>query len=212
MDYLNFYENGEEVQRRLMNTVVKYDEDFYTVVDQNMGEDGIIRLWLRDEKENTIKKKINSPKFNKFRPFPLGMCNYQGEASFISRRAVRHGQQGLQLGMLHERGIEREGGQEDGALNTPYMGQSFLEMLRGHYPSFGETVEALRDPEVVNSSVAFHRNFALQRGPFRMLFLCNKNGPLGLVNGSSLTIERKNAYLREQIAELGVFTDITIED
>jgi hypothetical protein len=53
-----------------------------------------------------IRKTMNSPKFNKFRPFPLGMCNSNGRCYFLERQPLRPKvEQGLIRSMVTEKQI-----------------------------------------------------------------------------------------------------------
>ena len=42
-----------------------------------------------------LRKTLNSPKFKKFRPFPLGMVNLGGDVYYMSKRPLRRSDQGL---------------------------------------------------------------------------------------------------------------------
>jgi hypothetical protein len=43
-----------------------------------------------------LRKQMNSPLFNKFRPYPLGMCNTKGQrAYYLERQPNRKTEQGF---------------------------------------------------------------------------------------------------------------------
>src|SRR3546814_20877703 len=51
--------------------------------------------FLKDNPDcGIIRKNMDSPLFNRFRPFPLGMCNLNGETYFLCRSPTRNTQQG----------------------------------------------------------------------------------------------------------------------
>src|SRR3546814_3440759 len=57
--------------------------------------------FLKDNPEcGIIRKNMDYPLFNRFRPFPLGMCNFNGETYFLCRSPTRTTQQGLTENMI----------------------------------------------------------------------------------------------------------------
>jgi hypothetical protein len=82
----------------------------------------------------------------------------------------------------------------------------------GLYPTIEEILEAFKDPSVINTGVAFHKEFSVFRGPLDMLILCYRDEGIGLLdNGdlSSVTIGKSYAYLKEVIQELGCFQQVS---
>lgn len=173
--------------------------------------------WM-DKKENTgiIRKSMDSPKFDKFRPFPLGMCNFQGRVYFIERAPTRHTQQGLTQSMLTGTTMNLTNQSVgNGGLSRHNMPNIFsLEMyqtIKGMYPDAKECLEKLNDPLVGNEGAAFHRNFCFIRGPLDMMFLGYKEDIVGhLPHGDTdeLCLGRDFSHVREAIAELELFTNI----
>lgn len=173
--------------------------------------------WLKgNPNSKVIRKHMNSPKFNRFRPFPLGMCNYKGSVYYIERSPTRKAEQGLTPNMMLETRLMLIGG--DSPMNVSRGGiGSICEPVRativGEYPSIGECIANLNDPDISNDGVAFDRNFALLRGPVRTLFLCYKENVVGFLpnnDTSTVRLSASFAHLKEAVDDLGAFNDITV--
>lgn len=158
-----------------------------------------------------IRKMMNSPLFNKFRPFPLGMCNTGDKVYYTERGPTRATFQGLNGPMLHQFLLGHTGPRNyDGV----YMyGPEFRDTILGRYPSAHDVLEGLRDKGITNEGAAFHREFAIMRGPMNMLFLAYKHDFVGLLlnnDFSTLKLNRDYVHCREVISDLGLFYDIVI--
>lgn len=229
----NVFETLDDAQRRLSNGIVKYgDNEFYYVNEvRSVTKDSIYRLYLTtlpsdrlryDDRPNLpedhedfmevvggkfIRKKIDSPKFNKFRPFPLGMVNYEGNVAYVTRVPTRHTQQSLSSNMCSQVLINMatNGDTPHSALRVYFGGVEFTEMLKGVYPSFRECITNLSDPDCNNSAAAFNREYAIVRGPVGVLFIANKDGPFGIVKDiSSVQISSNKKHLKESLESLGL--------
>lgn len=226
-NYPNFYENMEEMVHRLLNTVVKYADDFFSVHSIENNEDGIFRLVLdplngvRGEKTKMIKKMANSPHFNRFRPFPLGMANCQGKAFYLYRRPLRSRLQGLSDNALLETCVEKieatfTGLEVQQARATrlgrertvQWCSESMEDCFKGNYPTFEECIDAFKDTSVLNSSVAFHREFAIVKGFCGIIYLANKSGIVGFYReeDNTLHLNPKLFFLKESLEDLRLFT------
>jgi hypothetical protein len=115
-----------------------------------------------------LRKQMNSPLFNRFRPYPLGMCNLKGSGTYyIERQPNRKTEQGLLSSMLNETRLTsspqrpRPRGCVCPSISTARRSRiaSWVSILRRQ-----ECLANLLDPEVVNEAAAFHREFALVRG------------------------------------------------
>jgi len=164
-----------------------------------------------------IRKMMNSPHFNKFRPFPLGMINDNGKVYYAERQPTRSTFQGLTQQMVNSLPIStipdimRRGLAGRVSFTSPTFGRAIV----GDYPSVTECLSALADPRIGNEGAAFHRYFALFRGPLDMLFLAYKSDIVGyLPEGdlSKVVIGRGFKHCREAIAELNIFNVITTKD
>ena len=171
--------------------------------------------WMLGAGKNSglLRKMMNSPMFNKFRPYPLGMCNLKGEGAFyLERQPNRKSEQGLIGTMLYETpvstAVSRNNTMKRVGLTVSIYGEAFRQCVLGKYPSAAECLTNLTDPEVVNDAAAFSRSFAFVRGPLEMLFLFYKTDVVGLLpNGdfSLLKLGREFGFVREAIEELNLF-------
>ena len=100
---VNWYDNVEEANLRLANSVVMYDGvPVYVINCEQSREygDNLIRVFFhalplsRKEINKAYRRVISSPKFD-FKPFSLGLLNVNGQLVYLSRGAVRRYQQGL---------------------------------------------------------------------------------------------------------------------
>lgn len=157
-----------------------------------------------------IRKQMDSPKFNKFRPFPLGMMNLKGGCIYVERKPLRpKTEQGLTANML-------EGTPLSACMinthksNIGMFSVEFRDCIMGDYPSPNECLKGLKGDNI-NYSVGFNRNFALIRGPIDTLFLAYKNEVVGALprgDFSGLVLGRKHKHLKEVCQELKLFSQI----
>ncbi len=159
-----------------------------------------------------IRKMMNSPKFNKFRPYPLGMCNFNGSVYYLERQPTRRSEQGLTHGMLTSQTVNLAPDNGKKGLNRSGMvdlyGPSFLACIKGDHPRAQECLDNLQDPDILNEAAAFHRQFALVRGPLRMIFLAYKADIIGVLPNkdlSCLRLGRDFRHTREVVEILGTF-------
>lgn len=170
-----------------------------------------------------IRKDLSSPHFRAFRPFPLGMMNtvredkagkpVDCETLYLERQPNRATQQGLIRSMVAVSPVTAAMSRQPTGM--PYQfdiwSEDFYECIMGSYPSIDTCLSKLSDPKVANEAAAFHRYFALVRGPIGMLFLSYKGDVVGLLdnkNLSSVTVDREFKYTREAISDLHVFNNI----
>ncbi|QDP50572.1 MAG: hypothetical protein Tp1125DCM00d2C21254131_13 [Prokaryotic dsDNA virus sp.] len=180
--------------------------------------------WLERNKDaGIVRKMANSPHFNKYRPFPLGMvnCEKTGQVFYTRRGPTRHTQQGLTSQMFSCRPIElvasarsatKRGSLSGGGVNI--TSNSAYLCYTNQYPSIKEVMQHLTDPKTKNNAAAFHREFAILRGPLDMMFLAYKEDVVGFMpNGdlSRLVLARGYGHCREVTDELGVFETIEIQ-
>ncbi len=196
------------------NTHVPYD---WHDEPGGMSKGDKLDEWLsKNEGKGILRKQMNSPLFNKFRPFPIGMCNNHGTVVYIERSPTRNTQQGLMPNMLSYYELSavgslitpRKGG------NTPSLfGVPFYKTIKGDYPNPFLCAQKLNDPEIVDTSVAFHRDFAFVRGPVGLLFLAYKHNVIGYMPNSDfskVTISPSFKHTKEVVQKLELFEDIKI--
>lgn len=162
-----------------------------------------------------IRKMMNSPKFNKFRPYPLGMCNFNGSVYYLERQPTRKSEQGLTHRMLTSQSVNLAPDNGKKSLNRSGMvdlyGPSFLACIKGTHPTAQECLNNLKDPDIMNDAAAFHRQFALVRGPLGMIFLAYKADIIGVLPNKDLSCLRLGCdfrHTREVVEILGTFTNI----
>jgi hypothetical protein len=172
---------------------------------------------------NTVRKDLSSPHFRAFRPFPLGMMNLvtknkagspiDCETLYLERQPNRQTQQGLIRSMIYvspiNAAISRAPTQV--AVNFDIWSEDFYDCIMGNYPSIETCLSRLRDPKIANEAAAFHRHFALVKGPIGMILLAYKGdvvGGLDNKNLSSITVDSDYKYTKEAILDLHVFNNI----
>jgi hypothetical protein len=140
---------------------------------------------------NTVRKDLSSPHFRAFRPFPLGMMNLvtknkagspiDCETLYLERQPNRQTQQGLIRSMIYvspiNAAISRAPTQV--AVNFDIWSEDFYDCIMGNYPSIETCLSRLRDPKIANEAAAFHRHFALVKGPIGMILLAYKGDVVG---------------------------------
>lgn len=159
-----------------------------------------------------LRKKMNSPLFKKFRPFPLGMCNHDAKAIYIERQPVRQTFQGLNQNMLYSVPVGFPvAGLKSSSRVVGLCDMPVYNTIKGIYPSIEDCVKNLLDPDVINESAAFDRQFALLKGPLDILFLVYKTEVIGyLVDNKPDTVKLGNSYhyTKEVVEALTLFKNI----
>lgn len=185
-----------------------YENNYASVLDE----------WLDRNPDATIVRKLmSSAKFNKFRPFPLGNVNYNGEVYHIERRPTRQTIQGIRSESIITEKVTASPNVDAGSsiarlmrVHIDLYGREFVDCVLGNYPSYQEVIENLRSSECANSGAAFHRDFSVVRGPIKTLFLCYKTEGVGIIKGYDLVLDKDYEYLKEQIEELNVFPHMIV--
>lgn len=175
----------------------------------------------KDGKFPMIRKHINSPGFNRFRPFPLGMINGDGVVRYWERTPLRHSEQGLTRNAIVEHWLSltpdkggpygRGGGRNyGGALSGPNV----ANCITANHPSFEEVLKNLRDREDNSEGAAFHRHFAVMKGPLDVLYLAYKTQVIGLIGEGDkpgVLIGRDFLHYKEVVEETKVFSFIRLQ-
>lgn len=199
-------EKRTEENKQFIYTVSNYGPD-HPALPKMLDE-----LYEKFPNTGILRKHLNSPKFNRFRPFRLGMCNVGTQVYYVERRPIRPAmQQGLVKSALYETLITAGSRQdnpkrhlESVEMNTP----AFRDCILGdHYPA-RQVLQALQDPRIAHDALAFHREFALVRGPIEMLFLAYRSDIIGVLpknNFDFVRLGREFKYCAEVVEELGLF-------
>jgi hypothetical protein len=168
---------------------------------------------LKNPQTSIIRKHMNSPLFQRFRPFPLGMCNQKtgggGVATFCERNPTRQTQQGLMNNMIQSRRVGMQPGQ--GSINL--FSDEFRDCIMGRYPSVKDCIKVMSSSDYTDQSVAFDRKFAFVRGPVGMVFLAYQSDVVGaLPNGdlSVVKLSKEFSFTKEVVDKLGIFEDIRV--
>lgn len=201
------YENVEEVNHRLANTIVMYDGEPMLVTQGSQRVGGPVsvvlrRLKNRPEGKNEFVVPLDDPALN-YRTFALGYINFTatGEALYVTRNAARRTKQGLD-----DNNVVVQHSSEVGRVNLSTLrsySDSFFDFMAGRYPTFGEARERFKKTSGNLQSVAFHRNFALhydrRLGLDTLFFKGRKVGYCG--NDNKLVLGPDYQYLRELVHE-----------
>lgn len=158
---------------------------------------------------NVVRKKMNSPLFNRFRPFPLGMVYHHDIVTYTERKPCRYTQQGLIDSMLSFHAITA--GLPSRAGKPSMLSYHLRNTIKGVYPTFEECQQALSDDKVSNTAAAFHRDFALVKGPLGLLYLAYKQDLVGFLpagQGREVKLGAQFTHLREVVTEVGLTTTV----
>lgn len=220
----NFYDNLDEARRRLLRTVVLYDGKPCYIWDINENSDGIFRLFItmlpfsgataRPVAEDTpdempvpppgtvIRKKINSKKFNNFRPIELGFINFFGQdnngrdvvnATYSSRIPTRRGYQGLARETCSF--ITLNTGRSI-TLTEAITSDAFVEMVNDEYPPWNAVLDVLN----FHQSIAVSKDFAISMEDFPLLYY--KTDVVGLIMpDGTIYLKKDRCYLTDLIQE-----------
>jgi hypothetical protein len=181
---------------------------------EHSGIGGYMDTWMEQHPDVILRKQMNSPLFNKFRPYPLGMCNIKGSGTYyIERQPNRKTEQGLISSMLNETQITAAPQQAKRVGSVDVYGVAFKSCIMGDHPSAAECLANLTDPDILNDAAAFSREFALVRGPIGMLFLAYKHDVVGVLPNndfSCVRLGREFHHTKEVVEKLGLFSSITL--
>lgn len=162
-----------------------------------------------------LRKHMNSPSFNRFRPFPLGMCNLRGKGThYVERQPTRHTPQGLTASMLYDTEILATASLERASrAHISIQNNDFRNCVLGIYPTAQECLAGLLNPKIANEAAGFHRDFAFVRGPIDMVFLAYKSDVVGVLPRNDFSLLKLGSdykHVREVAQELKLFAEVTI--
>lgn len=176
----------------------------------NLGQ--MMDTWFTKNPNCGVERKMmNSPKFNKFRPFPMGMINITGRTNFVERHPTRKVEQGLTKASIIEKPVNFPGKPPE--VKTDILSPEFRSCILGQYPDGKECLDRMLDPKIGNSAVGFDRNFAIVRGPLNTLFIGYKADVVGFLpdnNFKALRLGKEFVHTKEAIGDLGVFDKIIV--
>lgn len=185
--------------------------------NDGLGVDGAAKnldAWLKIHPDKgVIRKMMNSPGFNKFRPFPLGMVNHFGTVCYAERRPVRHTQQGLTDSMIRQVVLTinpKMPKMSGGLCTTSYP---LYETIMNRYPEPEECVKQLMAQDNGNTGAAFHRQFAFMKGPIDVIFLAYKEDIVGVLpegNLSRVKLAPTFKHTKEVVQDLHIFNTVEV--
>lgn len=186
--------------------------NMYPHNDNRLGPE--MDKWLEKNPKSPIQRKMmNSPSFNKFRPFPLGMCNFSGDVYYLERQPTRKTEQGLISSMVS--GTRLQPNEADmRRMNWQELTRAeFRDTVTGTYPHPQECVEGVSGPNGAIKAAAFHRHFAFVRGPISTTFLAYKENIIGILPDNNLDrvcITKAFIHVKEAVQDLGIFASTAV--
>lgn len=208
----------------------------YPATHSSLGP--MLDTWMANpsnEGHQILRKTMNSPKFDKFRPFALGMCNYtyaygketSARCYWLERQPIRPKvEQGLIKSAVVEKVVTlgddyQKTRRGSGLMGNPGGGgmvdihsAAFRDCVMGNYPKAQACLDVLIDVEgYINEAVAFDRNFALVRGPLGMIFLAYKADIIGVLpklDFSLLRLGHGFGYAKEAVEGLKLFKQVIV--
>lgn len=189
--------------------------DYSAFINGTAEQAAYIDKWMKEHPDVPIMRKMmNSPAFNRFRPFPLGMYQINGNVYYLERQPIRQREQGLIRNQVTQTRVSLDTEVKTSAFGNALSGEEFYNCVVGSHPTAKECILALRNPEIVNQAAAFHRNFAFVRGPLDIVFLAYKTEIIGYVpkdgDGINVVLGNKYSHYREVAQESGAFDSIII--
>ena len=121
------------------------------------------------------------------KPVPLGYCNYNKQACYLTRIPMRRDwRQGLRHGNFTSlSGVD--------ANRIPY--DVLRQCILGDYPTFNGAVEAVKKVK----SMAWHRHWAVDSQ--LQIFHKGGNRPVGVLDNGQVVLSSKYQYLKEALKE-----------
>lgn len=168
-----------------------------------------MELFLKENLScGVVRKMINSPLFNKFRPFSLGMYQAGDFVYYLERQPTRSTRQGLTTESLTSHRVSLSPSRMPRSLRVTSL--EIRNCILGLHPSFPEALQRLS----LDSVTPFDRDFALVKGPLDTVFVWYKTAAVGLYSPKSgvLGLHENYGYLKEVCQELDVFSSVEVGD
>jgi hypothetical protein len=216
-----FWTDTEQARERLTGTVVLYDGQPVYINDIENGnnfDDGIPRANIAvcgESGDKVTRKRLDSPKFNKFRSLPeLGWVNSaKYGAILMQRRATRsrlHGLNGNNVLATFFYGMpEYSTGRFERGWDYMYKTKSFVDACNNIYPSLESILLNIQE----DSALGFSRKFAVYRDTLGLRWLYRETERIGIfTNANSLNLLEKFKFYREEIMSEPKFTLDNIQE
>lgn len=214
-----FWTDITQAQERVQGTWVMYDGE-PVFISRIYEEDGIIKCMIHPpgEKESGTQKRMDSPKFRRFRELPeLGWMNSELKGGIpipilISRVVVTTRTHGLnanniQIGQLYfGNGNELPPNITNTAMYSIGHLQKdtgFASMQAGKYPSLMAVLEKIQP----GTSLAYSLHYCISKDLLGIRWLYRDAVRVGLFsNNDTLNLLPKHSYLRDEIMADPKFT------
>ena len=210
-----FWTDATQASERLRNSTILYDGLPYFVLDIENNDDGIPRAIL-SMGGKSVRKKLNSPKFKKFRELPpIGWFNSsrRGVAQLIERRVISTRTHGLSTNntVLYEmscKTAEMMVSERDN-YQSICQDKGYIDAVKKTFPALPDILSQIRKQE----AIAYNSMFCVVRDADGIRWLFRNQEKIGLFTGvgSLMLINSKNFY-REEIQDDPSFTLNTIQE
>lgn len=175
-------EDWNYAHSRLQETIVRLDGQ--PVFVYNVSPGMIAKVSFLDSMDETSFAHVKSLDL---KPVPLGYCNYNKYACYLSRIPMRRDwRQGLRRGNFYSSGPVN-------ADRIPY--EALKKTIIGEYPSFERAVEAVS--KIV--SMAWHRHWCVNK--LGQVFHKGSSKPVGKVVNGRVELNSQHMYLTEALQE-----------
>lgn len=227
-----FWTDYQQANERLSGTVVLYDNEPVLIESVRSGDhynDAVPRAIIRPIKKGGVesegkRKRLDSPKFNKYRDLPaLGFINPREtrKAIFLSRKIIRSRQHGLSNANVTGVSFAYHGRVDPGrdeyftmalgafSFEAWFYSEELTKMFNNEYPALNEILAKIEERDFI----AYSRNFAVYCDTLGIKWLYRQGERIGFFTSNScLTLLRKFRPYREEITEDKFFTIDTIAE
>lgn len=213
-----FWTDTQQARERLQNSVVMYDGEPVYVENIQNGEDfdDLIpraSIYFCKEPKKRLRKKLDSPKFKKFRELPpLGfmLSNNNSRCLFMYRTSNRTRIHGLSQRNVSVLAFNPESGANEYFLrrdeynfSSIYFDPGFVAACESSFPSLSKILLNIKEL----SALPYSHKFAVYRDSIGIRWLYRNSERVGFFSGAdTLNLLEKTAFYREEIMEDPLFT------
>lgn len=177
-----YSDDYEYANSRLIETIVRLKSEPVYVYGVTAG----MRVQYSTLEDMTTVNFCQVEELN-LKPVPLGYCNYNKQACYLSRIPMRRDwRQGLRRGNF----ASLSGANAD---RIPY--EVLRQCILGDYPTFPAALEVVKRVK----SIAWHRHWAID-SEGRILHK-GSQVPVGVLEGGDIVLASKYQYLKEALKE-----------
>ena len=173
-------DDWEYANSRLAGTIVRLDDQ--PVFVHHIGHGMLAEVSKLDDIYNSY---VTDGKQLNLVPVPLGMCNYGGMLSYLSRIPMRRD---------WKQGLRRENFTSTGIAHAAIPPEELAKVIRGEYPSYEQTLVLI---EGGLDGVAWSRHWGVLKGGF----LRYKWDVVGKLMGGRFVLDDDYKHLYEALEE-----------